>query len=64
MKRPIAATTQIRAAVVRPAMWPRDWMMVPAPMKPMPVTTWAAIRPGSPLFPRSLPPTKIDTIMM
>ena len=26
---------------------PRDWMIVPAPMKPMPDTIWAAIRVGS-----------------
>src|SRR5512133_2552916 len=44
---PIAATTQRVAAVVSPRT-DRPWRMIaPAPRKPMPVTTWAAIRVGS-----------------
>src|SRR5882672_4080901 len=39
-------------------------MMVPAPRKPMPVTTWAAIRPGSPGCPgRRLVATLADSHM-
>src|SRR5690606_8962111 len=50
MLSPIAATTQIVAALVRPVMVPRVCRMVPAPRNPMPVTTCAAIRPGSPTW--------------
>src|SRR5713101_5076409 len=46
---PMAATTQIVAALVRPVTAPRVWRMVPAPMKPTPARIWAATRPGSPL---------------
>src|SRR5215211_1239713 len=47
-----AATTQSPAAVVRPRT-ERPWRrMAPAPRKPMPVTTWAAIRVGSNAVPR------------
>ena len=38
------------AAVVRPDTSYLFLIMSPAPMKPMPVTTWAAIRPGSPFM--------------
>ena len=44
---PIAATDHRLAAVVSPRTCPRYWRIVPAPMKPMPVTIWAAIRVGS-----------------
>ena len=45
--RPTAATAHTLAAVVRPrTVWPRA-MMEPAPRKPMPDTTWAAMRDGS-----------------
>src|ERR1039457_257987 len=37
------------AADVRPVIEPRACIMVPAPMKPIPVTTCAAMRPGSPM---------------
>src|SRR6266849_3569795 len=46
---PMAATTQIVAALVRPVTAPRVWRIVPAPMKPTPARIWAATRPGSPL---------------
>src|SRR5438128_5407119 len=45
---PMAATTQIVAALVKPVTAPRVWRMVPAPMKPTPARIWAATRPGSP----------------
>src|SRR6266487_3655529 len=41
---PIAATTQIVAALVRPTTAPRAWRIVPAPIKPTPVTICAATR--------------------
>ena len=41
------ATTQMVAAVVRPCMAPRAWMIEPAPIKPIPVTTCEAMRDGS-----------------
>ena len=44
---PTPATAQRLAAVVRPFTPPRDWMIVPAPMNPIPETIWAAIRVGS-----------------
>src|SRR5947208_2730539 len=44
---PIAATTQSVAAVVRPRTDSPCRMIAPAPRKPMPVTSWAAIRVGS-----------------
>src|SRR6185503_16788085 len=44
---PTAETSQIIAADVRPMIRPREWRIVPAPRKPIPVTTCAAIRPGS-----------------
>src|SRR2546426_4354268 len=47
MLMPTAATTQIIAAEVRPVTRPRDWMIAPAPRKPIPVTICAARRPGS-----------------
>src|SRR5216683_551514 len=40
----MAATTQIVAALVNPTTAPRAWRMVPAPMKPTPVTICAATR--------------------
>src|ERR1035437_4593597 len=54
---PMAATIQMVAADVRPVMPPLDCMIVPAPMNPMPVTTWAAMRPGSPTrtSPKAIP---------
>src|SRR6478672_9335426 len=39
---PIAADSQIAAAVVNPCTDPRRKMMMPAPRKPMPETIWAA----------------------
>ena len=44
---PIAADSQIAAAVVNPCTDPRRKMMMPAPRKPMPETIWAATRDGS-----------------
>src|ERR1700722_7437370 len=44
---PIAATTQMLAAVVRPRMISRRKMMTPAPRKPIPETICAATREGS-----------------
>jgi hypothetical protein len=41
---PMAATTQIVAAVVRPVTCSPSRMMAPAPRKPMPETIWAAMR--------------------
>src|SRR5436190_698481 len=41
---PMAATTQIVAALVRPTTAPRACRIVPAPMKPTPVTICAATR--------------------
>jgi|GEM_PF-3784343 len=46
---PIAAVTQRLAAVVMPTILSRSARIVPAPMKPMPVTMPAAIRAGSTL---------------
>ena len=43
---PIAATTQIVAALVRPITVPPSFMIVPAPRKPMPAITCAAIIDG------------------
>jgi hypothetical protein len=38
---PMAAVTQIPAAVVMPWTLPRPWMMAPAPRKPTPpMTPW------------------------
>ena len=45
--RPIPAVAQIPAAVVNPRTNCFWMMIVPAPMKPMPLTTWAATRLGS-----------------
>ena len=56
---PMAAATQILAAVVRPRTMEPWRMMVPAPRKPTPVTIWAAMRAGS-LF----GPTKDAEIMV
>src|SRR5690606_37903307 len=42
--RPMAATTQRLAAVVRLRTVPPRWMMTPAPRKPMPTTTYEATR--------------------
>ena len=44
---PIAAVTQIEAAVVRPRTDSPSFMMTPAPRKPMPVMTPCAMRVGS-----------------
>ena len=44
---PIAAGSQIAAAVGRPATAPRPVMMIPAPRKPIPETICAATRDGS-----------------
>ena len=44
---PIAADSQMAAAVVSPCTDPRRKMMMPAPRKPMPETIWAATRDGS-----------------
>lgn len=41
---PIAAVAQMPAAVVSPCMISRRYMMMPAPKKPIPVTTCDAIR--------------------
>src|SRR5262245_15969121 len=59
----MAAATQRPAAVVSPCTAPRDWMMVPAPRKPMPETICAAMRPGSQaLLPAAkVAPTWIET---
>ena len=47
--RPTQALAQRPAAVVKPLIWFRAvTMMVPAPRKPMPLTTWAPMRTGSP----------------
>src|SRR6266496_27942 len=43
----MAATTQIVAALVSPTTAPRAWRIVPAPMKPTPVTIWPATRVAS-----------------
>src|SRR5881394_4031028 len=50
----MAATTQIVAALVRPTTAPRAWRIVPAPMKPTPVTICAATRVVS--VPAASPP--------
>ncbi len=48
------AAAQRPAAVVRPfTRWRRVTMMVPAPMKPMPATTWAPRRAMSVYWPRT-----------
>src|SRR6185503_15793426 len=44
---PTAATVQRQAAVVRPRTERPDRMIAPAPRKPTPATTCAAMRPGS-----------------
>ena len=44
---PIAAVTQIAAAVVRPRTESRRTKISPAPRNPTPVTIWAATREGS-----------------
>ena len=44
---PMAAVTQIAAAVVRPRTESRRTKISPAPRKPTPVTIWAATREGS-----------------
>src|ERR1700694_1305207 len=49
---PIAATTQMVAAVVRPLTSVPCRRMAPAPRKPTPVTIWAAIRVGSVRLPK------------
>ena len=46
---PMAAFTNTNAADVNPSMRCFDCKMVPAPIKPMPDTTCAAIRVGSPV---------------
>jgi hypothetical protein len=55
MTSPSPATTHNVEAVVSPATVPRAWTIVPAPRKPMPVMTPAAIRtrlsPVPPLAP-------------
>ena len=43
----MAATTQIVAALVSPTTAPRACRIVPAPMKPTPVTIWPATRVAS-----------------
>ena len=48
--KPIQAVIHIPAAVVRPLTEPFIWIMAPAPRKPIPEITCAAIRPGSPFF--------------
>ena len=59
---PIAAIIQMPAAVVRPRTEPFICMMAPAPRKPIPDTTWAAMRLGSPfLRPRYSCGTYIDS---
>ena len=45
--RPMAATDQMLAAVVRPWILKPERRMVPAPRKPTPVTIWAATLAGS-----------------
>ena len=44
---PIAAVSQMVAAVVRPRIAPCRVRMMPAPRKPMPETIWEATREGS-----------------
>ena len=51
--RPIAETIHRLAAVVRPRIVKPSCRMVPAPRKPMPLTTWAAIRAESRRWPIS-----------
>ena len=46
---PMTAVTKMQAAVVMPETPSAVLMISPAPMKPMPVRIWAAMRPGSPL---------------
>jgi hypothetical protein len=60
MDRPRPATNHIVAAVVRPFTLLPILMKAPAPRKPMPETTWAAIRPGSPLSPPTDCGSQID----
>src|ERR1051325_5905438 len=57
---PIAATTQMVAALVSPTTAPRAWRIVPAPMKPTPVTIWAATRVVS--VPGGIDPPPADSI--
>ena len=45
--RPIAATSQRLAAVVRPLIRRPECMIAPPPRNPMPTTTFEAIRPPS-----------------
>ena len=45
--RPIPPVVQMLAAVVSPRTEAPIRRMAPAPKKPMPLTTWAAMRPGS-----------------
>jgi hypothetical protein len=45
----MAAFTNTNAADVRPSIWCLECRMVPAPIKPTPDTTCAAIRVGSPV---------------
>ena len=44
---PIAAVTQMAAAVVSPRTESRRTKIIPAPKNPTPVTIWAATREGS-----------------
>ena len=57
MTSPRPATTHKVEAVVRPATVPRAWKMVPAPRKPTPVMTPAAMRTSVSGFP-PLPSTR------
>src|ERR1051325_10513489 len=57
---PIAATTQMVAALVSPTTAPRAWRIVPAPMKPTPGTIWAATRVVS--VPGEIDPPPADSI--
>src|SRR6185436_7536166 len=59
----MAATVQRQAAVVSPRTESPERMMAPAPRKPTPATTWAAIRAGSD-FPGFRSAMWIDTSMM
>jgi hypothetical protein len=52
---PIAATTHSVAAVVSPRTDSPWRMMAPAPRKPIPVTTCAAMRVGSSVIPPLAP---------
>ena len=60
---PIAETMKIEAAVVKPITEPLARIIAPAPIKPIPVITCAAMRPGSARLPGKISRNRKDTIV-